>query len=68
MFGRLEEDTKLEWPYKQILAVSKRVFNPQESNQLYLQVGDQITILDLSGYREGWWKGKIGSGVSISSL
>lgn len=65
LFCRLEEHTKLEWPYKQIIAEALTTFFPQENGQLHLNTKEQVTVIDLNGYREGWWRGKTENGVGI---
>lgn len=64
-FERLEEHTKLEWPYKIIIAEAVKDFEPQDSCHLHLYTRQQVTVIDLNGYRDGWWKGKTENGVSF---
>lgn len=63
-FERLKENTMLEWPYRQIIAVVLEDFEPHDRSQLRLRVGDQIIVIGKEGYREGWWKAKSKNGVS----
>jgi len=56
-------DTKLKWPFCQILAVAKYNFSPTESNQLPLKEGCTLKILSKEGDQKGWWKGQIGDKV-----
>lgn len=66
-FERLKENTMLEWPYRQLLAVVLEDFEPQDRSQLRLRAGDQIVIIGKEGYREGWWRAKSRNGVSQCS-
>lgn len=61
---RLEENTKLEWPYRQLIAIVLKDFEPQDRSHLRLKEGDQIIIIDKEGYRDGWWKAKSKNRVS----
>lgn len=60
----MEENTKLKWPYKQLLAIVLEDYEPQDRSQLKLKEGERIVIIDKEGYREGWWKAKSKNGVS----
>ncbi|XP_015839689.1 protein vav isoform X1 [Tribolium castaneum] len=57
-FERLEENTKLLWPYRQLLATVIRNFEPTEICHLPLREGQIIYVIGKEGYREGWWKGR----------
>ncbi|KAF5302731.1 hypothetical protein FQR65_LT08473 [Abscondita terminalis] len=57
-FERLEEHTKLEWPYRQLRTIACRDFDPQDPEHLPFQEGQEIIVLCQEGYRNGWWKGK----------
>ncbi|XP_044262006.1 protein vav isoform X2 [Tribolium madens] len=57
-FERLEENTKLLWPYRQLLATVIRNFEPTDICQLQLREGQIIYVIGKEGYREGWWKGR----------
>lgn len=63
-FERLKENTMLEWPYRQVIALVLEDFEPHDRLQLRLRAGDQIVIIGKEGYREGWWKAKTKHGVS----
>lgn len=55
---RLSDDTKLIWPYKQLLAIAVRNFQPQDYPQIPLREGLKVIVIGKEGYREGWWKGR----------
>ncbi|RZC32347.1 SH2, SH3 1, C1 1 and/or PH domain containing protein, partial [Asbolus verrucosus] len=57
-FERLEENTKLLWPYRQLQAVALRNFEATDSCQLSLREGQIIYVIGKEGYGEGWWKGR----------
>ncbi|KAB0802707.1 hypothetical protein PPYR_04893 [Photinus pyralis] len=57
-FERLEEHTKLEWPYRQLRAVACRDFDPQDCEHISFREGQEVIVLCQEGYRNGWWKGK----------
>ncbi|XP_045469338.1 protein vav isoform X2 [Harmonia axyridis] len=57
-FERLSDDTKLIWPYKQLLAIAIRNFQPQDYPQIPLREGLKVIVIGKEGYREGWWKGR----------
>lgn len=59
----MEEHTKLEWPYKQIIVEALKDFEPQEACHLQLYMGQKATVIDLNGYRDGWWRGKTDTAV-----
>lgn len=67
-FERLEEHTKLEWPFRQIKVVATRNFEPQDNNQLRLVENKELVVFGKEGYRDGWWKGKSEYGVSLSNF
>lgn len=55
---RLEEHTKLEWPYQLLRVLAIRDFEPQNSEHISFQEGQEIVVISQEGYRDGWWKGK----------
>ncbi|KAH0815595.1 hypothetical protein GEV33_007197 [Tenebrio molitor] len=57
-FERLEENTKLLWPYRQLLATVVRNFEPTDHCHLQLKEGQTVYVIGKEGYREGWWKGR----------
>ncbi|KAF5293253.1 hypothetical protein FQA39_LY13652 [Lamprigera yunnana] len=57
-FERLEEHTKLEWPYRQLRTIACRDFDPQDSEHISLHEGLEVIVLCQEGYRSGWWKGR----------
>lgn len=63
-FERLEDHTKLEWPYKQLRTIALRDFEPQDSKHLRLKENCEVIVIGKEGYRDGWWKGKCEYGVS----
>lgn len=65
---RLEEGTKLEWPFKQIIVEALKDFEPQETCQLHLYNKQQVTVIDVNGYKTGWWKGKTEDGVRLKFI
>lgn len=67
-FERLKENTMLEWPYRQLIALVLEDFEPQDRSQLRLRAGDQIIIIGKEGYRDGWWKAKSKHGVSYKKI
>lgn len=62
---RLEEDTKLEWPYRQMRVEALRDFNAQDAEQLPFHREQIFVVIGQEGYREGWWKGRYENHVSI---
>lgn len=63
-FERLEENTKLEWPYKQLVATVIEDFEPQDGQHLGVREGDSIIIIGKEGYRDGWYRARSRRGVS----
>ncbi|XP_018323324.1 protein vav [Agrilus planipennis] len=57
-FERLEENTYLEWPYRQLRAVAVRSFSSDCPDHLSFEQGQNIVVVGQEGYQEGWWKGK----------
>ncbi|KAJ3641351.1 hypothetical protein Zmor_027862 [Zophobas morio] len=57
-FEKLEENTKLLWPYRQLLATAIRSFDPTDHCHLPLKEGQTVYVIGKEGYREGWWKGR----------
>lgn len=64
IFNRLEEHTKLEWPYRQKRAVAMRDFEPQDPDHIAFRQGQEVIVIGQEGYREGWWRGKCDNQVS----
>lgn len=60
---RLEENAKLQWPYRQLLALVECSFEPEENNQLRLMQGIHVRVIKTDGE---YWKGKFGNQVSFS--
>lgn len=61
---RLEEDTKLLWPYRQLLATVVRNFEPTDPCHMQLLEGQSLYVIGKEGYKEGWWKGRIDTNQS----
>lgn len=61
IYNRLEENAKLQWPYRQLIAAVECSFEPQETNHLRLLQGIQIRVFHMDGE---YWKGKYGNQVS----
>ncbi|KAJ8931541.1 hypothetical protein NQ314_015530 [Rhamnusium bicolor] len=57
-FEKLEENTKLLWPYRQLRALVLRNYEAKDLYQLSLMEGEAIIIIGKEGYKEGWWKGR----------
>ncbi|KAK4883494.1 hypothetical protein RN001_006813 [Aquatica leii] len=62
-FERLEEHTKLEWPYRQLRTIACRDFDPQDPEHLPFHEGQEVIVLCQEGYRSGWWKGRANNQV-----
>lgn len=57
-FERLDENTKLLWPYKQLEAIAEHTFESNNQQELSFHEGDIVIIVGKEGYRDNWWKGR----------
>ncbi|KAL1517114.1 hypothetical protein ABEB36_000923 [Hypothenemus hampei] len=57
-FARLNDDTRLLYPFHQLKAVVLRNHDPLDRSQLTLRKGQTLNVIGKDGYREGWWKGR----------
>lgn len=64
---RLDEDTRLLYPFHQLRAVVHKPYEAMDRSQLTLQRGQVISIIGKDGYREGFWKGRTDSNQVGSS-
>ncbi|KAG5896470.1 hypothetical protein JTB14_005853 [Gonioctena quinquepunctata] len=55
-FERLNEDTKLLWPFRQLKAVAIRNFEGKEGFQTSVIEDENVFVIGKEGYKEGWWK------------
>ncbi|XP_074029003.1 vav guanine nucleotide exchange factor isoform X2 [Leptinotarsa decemlineata] len=55
-FERLDENTRLLWPFRQLKAVTIRKFDAWEACQTSIREDEYVIVIGKEGYKEGWWK------------
>ncbi|CAG9815552.1 unnamed protein product [Phaedon cochleariae] len=55
-FERLDENTKLLWPFRQLKAVAIRSYEGKDSSQISVREDENVIVIGKDGYKDGWWK------------
>lgn len=64
IFNDLDDYTILKWPYKQLITIAIKDFEPKEANHLRIKKNYEVIVIGQEGYRVDWWKGRCMNEVS----
>ncbi|CAG9856236.1 unnamed protein product [Phyllotreta striolata] len=58
-FVKLDENTKLLWPFRQLKATIIRNYDAKDRYQVSVREDNSVIVVGKEGYREGFWKIRI---------